>query len=158
MKNVIVIGAGASGLMAAYAAARNGNRVTVLERNEKAGKKIYITGKGRCNVTNNVAPQEFFATVMHNAKFLTGCIYTFPPERLMAMLEAGGLSLKTERGNRVFPVSEHASDVTKCLVRCAIAKMQERGFYFICASLPSKRSECVSVSERKMRNMKPMPS
>ena len=117
MKNVIVIGAGASGLMAAYAAARNGNSVTVLERNEKAGKKIYITGKGRCNVTNNVAPQEFFASVMHNAKFLTGCIYTFPPERLMAMLEAGGLSLKTERGNRVFPVSEHASDVTKCLVR-----------------------------------------
>lgn len=117
MKNVIIIGAGASGLMAAYAAAKNGNSVTVLERNEKAGKKIYITGKGRCNVTNAVPPQEFFKNVIRNAKFLKGCIYSFPPERLMRFFEEGGLSLKIERGNRVFPASDHASDVTKCLLQ-----------------------------------------
>ena len=85
MKDVIVIGAGASGLMAAYAAAKNGNRVTVLERNEKAGKKIYITGKGRCNVTNDVPPEEFFENVVRNAKFLKSCTYAFPPERLMQL-------------------------------------------------------------------------
>lgn len=117
MKNVIVVGAGAAGLMAAYAAAKNGNAVTVLERNEKAGKKIYITGKGRCNVTNNVPPEEFFENVIRNAKFLKKSIYSFSPERLMKLLEEGGLPLKTERGNRVFPASEHASDVTKCLQR-----------------------------------------
>ena len=77
MKNVIVVGAGAAGLMAAYAAAKNGNTVTVLERNEKAGKKIYITGKGRCNVTNNVPPEEFFENVVRNAKFLKKSIYSF---------------------------------------------------------------------------------
>ena len=115
MKNVFVVGAGASGLMAAYAAARNGNKVTVLEKNEKAGKKIYITGKGRCNVTNDVDPEEFLQNVVSNAKFLTGCIYTFPPSRMKELLETGGLRLKTERGNRVFPVSDKASDVIKCL-------------------------------------------
>lgn len=127
MKDVIVIGAGASGLMAAYAAAKNGNRVTVLERNEKAGKKIYITGKGRCNVTNDVPPEEFFENVVRNAKFLKSCIYAFPPERLMQLLEKGGVPLKTERGNRVFPVSDRASDITKCLLRyCTDAGVQFR--------------------------------
>ena len=121
MKKVIVVGAGASGLMAAYAAAENGNSVTVLERNEKAGKKIYITGKGRCNVTNAVPPDIFLENVVHNAKFLRGCIYSFPPERLMRFLEDRGLRLKVERGNRVFPASDHASDVTKCLERACIA-------------------------------------
>ena len=115
MKKVIVIGAGASGLMAAYAAAIRGNEVLVLERNEKAGKKIYITGKGRCNVTNDVTAEDFFPNVVHNAKFLKSCIYQFPPERVMQLLEDGGLRLKTERGNRVFPASDKASDVTKCL-------------------------------------------
>lgn len=117
MKRVIVIGAGASGLMAAYAAAARGNDVLVLERNEKAGKKIYITGKGRCNVTNAVAAEDFFPNVVHNPRFLKSCIHQFPPERLMRFLEEGGLRLKTERGNRVFPASDKASDVTKCLER-----------------------------------------
>ena len=117
MKRVIVIGAGASGLMAAYAAAARGNDVLVLERNEKAGKKIYITGKGRCNVTNAVAAEDFFPNVVHNPRFLKSCIHQFPPERMMRFLEEGGLHLKTERGNRVFPASDKASDVTKCLER-----------------------------------------
>ena len=112
---VAVIGAGASGLMAAYAAAMKGNEVTVYEKNSKCGKKIYITGKGRCNVTNLVPAQEFLLSVVNNAKFLTGAIYSFSPERMYAFLEEGGCRLKTERGNRVFPVSDKASDITKCL-------------------------------------------
>lgn len=103
--------------MAAYAAAVNGNDVLVIEKNEKAGKKIYITGKGRCNVTNDISPDEFLQNVVTNRKFLTGCIYRFPPERLMKFLEDGGLRLKVERGGRVFPLSDKASDVTACLLR-----------------------------------------
>lgn len=112
---VAVIGAGASGLMAAYAAAVNGNDVTVYEKNEKSGKKIYITGKGRCNITNAVLPQEFLQNVVSNAKFLSGAIYSFPPEQTISFFEEQGLHLKTERGNRVFPVSDKASDITKYL-------------------------------------------
>ncbi|MGN0808234.1 MAG: NAD(P)/FAD-dependent oxidoreductase [Candidatus Coproplasma sp.] len=117
---VSVIGAGAAGLIAALAAARNGNNVTVFERNEKCGKKIYITGKGRCNVTNCVPPYEFLKNVVNNSKFLTGAINNFTPEDLMTLLEEGGLRLKIERGNRVFPVSDKASDVTKCLEKLCI--------------------------------------
>lgn len=112
---VAVIGGGASGLMAAYAAAKNGNDVTVYEKNEKCGKKIYITGKGRCNLTNLVSAQDFLFNVVTNSKFLTGSIFSFPPERTVEFFEQGGMPTKTERGNRVFPVSDKASDVTKCL-------------------------------------------
>ena len=115
MKNVAVIGAGAAGLMAAYAAAINGNRVTVFEKNEKCGKKIYITGKGRCNLTHDCTPDEFLQNIVSNAKFLTGAIYNFSPQRTKDFFEDGGLRLKTERGDRVFPASDKASDVTKCL-------------------------------------------
>ncbi len=117
---VAVIGAGASGLMAAYAAAKNGNRVIVFEKNEKSGKKIYITGKGRCNLTNNVPPQEFLEKVVNNSKFLRGALYSFPPETTIELFENAGLKLKTERGNRVFPASDKASDVTKCLEKMCL--------------------------------------
>ncbi|MDE6059352.1 MAG: NAD(P)/FAD-dependent oxidoreductase [Clostridia bacterium] len=117
MKTVIVIGGGASGLMAAYAAAKNGNSVILIEKNEKLGKKIYITGKGRCNLTNDCSPDDFLSNVVHGGKFLTGAAYGFPSEKTMAFMEEHGLSLKVERGNRVFPVSDHASDVTKTLER-----------------------------------------
>lgn len=112
---VAVIGGGASGLMAAYACAMNGNDVTIYEKNEKCGKKIYITGKGRCNLTNAVLPQEFLNSVVNNSKFLTSAIYSFSPDDTVNLFENLGLRLKTERGNRVFPVSDHASDVTNCL-------------------------------------------
>lgn len=115
MKNIAVIGAGAAGLMAAYAAAANGNNVTLFEKNEKCGKKIYITGKGRCNVTHECTPDEFLRSVVSNSKFFTGAIYNFSPQRTIQFFEDGGLCLKTERGSRVFPVSDKASDVTKCL-------------------------------------------
>ena len=115
MKRVIVIGAGASGLVAAYFAAKRGNEVIVIEKNEKCGKKIYITGKGRCNITNDILPEDFLSNVVTNPKFLTGAVYSFPPQKLMRFLEDGGLRLKTERGGRVFPLSDKESDVTKCL-------------------------------------------
>ncbi len=114
---VAVIGGGASGLMAAYAAAESGNEVILVEKNEKLGKKLYITGKGRCNVTNDCSAEVFFQNVVRGEKFLRGAIYRFPPQSLMEFLEGEGLPLKVERGNRVFPVSDHASDVTKTLER-----------------------------------------
>lgn len=125
MKNVCVIGGGAAGLMAAYAAAENGNRVVLLEKNEKLGKKIYITGKGRCNITNDISPDEFLENVVHGKKFLTGVIYAFPPRKIIEFFETHGLSVKLERGGRVFPVSDHASDVTKALERaCRLAGVE----------------------------------
>lgn len=127
MQKVIVIGGGASGLMAAYTAASRGQDVVLLEKNEKLGKKIYITGKGRCNLTNDCSPEEFLANVVHGRKFLTRAAYIFPPANTMAFFEEQGLSLKVERGNRVFPVSDHASDVTKTLERaCRGAGVQIR--------------------------------
>ncbi|MDE6586569.1 MAG: NAD(P)/FAD-dependent oxidoreductase, partial [Clostridia bacterium] len=115
MKNVAVIGAGAAGLMAAYCAAKNGNKVTVFEKNEKCGKKIYITGKGRCNVTHDCPPEEFLSNVVNNSKFLTSAIYSFSPSDCVNFFESAGLKLKLERGSRYFPVTDRASDVTKTL-------------------------------------------
>ena len=115
MKNVCIIGGGAAGLMAAYAAAENGHNVTLFEKNEKLGKKIYITGKGRCNFTNDVSAEEFLQNVVRGKRFLTGAIYSFPPQKTIDFFEEYGLSVKIERGNRAFPSSDHASDVTKTL-------------------------------------------
>ncbi len=117
---MIVIGAGASGLMCAYKASSNGANVTVIERNEKPGKKIYITGKGRCNVTNACEVNEFFANVPTNPKFLYGAVRTFSPNDLIELFDALGLQVKVERGNRVFPISDKASDVTACLYRTCL--------------------------------------
>ena len=115
MKKVCVIGGGASGLMCAYTARKNGHEVVLFEKNEKLGKKIYITGKGRCNFTNDVSPDEFLQNVVRGKKFLMGAIYAFPPQKTIDFFENYGLSVKIERGNRAFPVSDHASDVTKTL-------------------------------------------
>lgn len=117
MKNVCVIGGGAAGLMAAYAAAKNGHSVTLFEKNEKLGKKIYITGKGRCNFTNDVPPEEFLQNVVRGQKFLMGALYSFPSKKTIDFFENYGMPVKIERGNRAFPVSDHASDVTKALER-----------------------------------------
>ena len=115
MKDVIVIGGGPAGLMAAYAAATNGHKVTLIEKNEKLGKKIYITGKGRCNFTNDCSVEDFMPNIVRGRKFLTGALYSFPPEKTINFFESNGLSIKIERGNRAFPTSDHASDVTKTL-------------------------------------------
>ena len=111
-----IIGCGAAGLAAA--AFCRGD-VTVLERNEKAGKKLYITGKGRCNLTNNRALYEFFHNIVRGEKFMISSLTAFPPQALMEMMGENGLRLKTERGGRVFPVSDKSSDVIKTLVRAA---------------------------------------
>jgi predicted Rossmann fold flavoprotein len=115
MKTVCVIGGGAAGLMAAYAAAKNGHKVLLFEKNEKLGKKIYITGKGRCNFTNDTPPEDFLQSVVRGKKFLTGAIYAFSPQKVIEFFENQGLSVKVERGNRAFPASDHASDITKTL-------------------------------------------
>ncbi len=113
----IIIGGGASGLMSAYASAKAGYETILLEKNEKLGKKLYITGKGRCNLTNDCPPEEFLQSVVRGSKFLTGTIFRFSSEDTMRFMEEHGLTLKTERGGRVFPASDHASDVTKTLER-----------------------------------------
>ena len=115
MSRVLVVGGGAAGMMAALAAAGKGHRVTLFEKNEKLGKKIYITGKGRCNVTNACEPQELFDNVVSNSKFLYSAFYGFDNNAVQQFFETHGCPLKTERGNRVFPVSDHSSDVIRAL-------------------------------------------
>ena len=114
-KNVIVVGGGAAGMMAAYAAASCGASVMLLEKNEKTGKKIYITGKGRCNLTNDCDATDFFGNVISNSKFMFSSYYGFDSNMVISMMEENGCPVKTERGNRVFPVSDHSSDVIKAL-------------------------------------------
>lgn len=117
MSKVIVIGAGAAGTFAAIQAAKKGHQVVVLEKNEKIGKKIYITGKGRCNITNACEIEELFQNVMRNSKFLYSAFYTCSNFQVMDFFENNGLPLKTERGERVFPQSDHSSDVIALLQR-----------------------------------------
>lgn len=114
---VVVIGGGAAGMMAAIAASEKGRRVILCEKNEKLGKKLYITGKGRCNVTNACERDKFFDNMVTNPKFFYSAFHEFDNTAMMALLENNGCSLKTERGERVFPVSDHASDVTAALER-----------------------------------------
>lgn len=104
-------------MMAGAFLAKNGHEVHILEKNEKLGKKVYITGKGRCNVTNNCDTEELFPAVMTNPKFLYSAFYSFPPQDVMEFFENAGVPLKTERGNRVFPVSDHSSDIIRALER-----------------------------------------
>lgn len=115
MKQVIVIGGGAAGMMAAIMAARGGNQVTVIEKNERLGKKLFITGKGRCNLTNACEMEELFRNIVTNYKFLYSSLYGFDNWSTMNFFEEMGLRLKTERGNRVFPASDHSSDVIRVL-------------------------------------------
>ena len=114
-KKVVVIGAGAAGLMAAGNAAQFGASVTLIEKNQRVGRKIMITGKGRCNVTNNCDIQAFINNVPVNGRFLYSALNNFSPQDTMSFFEDLGLELKTERGNRVFPVSDRAVDVVDTL-------------------------------------------
>ena len=115
MSKVIIAGGGAAGMMAAVAAADAGHHVVLYEKNEKPGKKIYITGKGRCNLTNNSDVENLLNNVMRNPKFLYSAFYTFDSSAVMDFFEKEGLPLKTERGNRVFPQSDKSSDVIRTL-------------------------------------------
>lgn len=115
MSKVIVIGGGAAGMMAAIRAAENGHQVTLLEQNEKLGKKLYITGKGRCNITNDCETEHLLKNVIRNSRFLYSAFYTFDSRQVMEFFKIHGLTIKTERGGRVFPQSDHSSDVIRTL-------------------------------------------
>ncbi len=117
MKKVIVIGGGAAGMIAAVAAAEKGKKVCLIEKNEKLGKKLFITGKGRCNVTNAADMETLFANVCTNEKFLYSAFYQYDNQALMSFIEKAGCPLKVERGDRVFPVSDHSSDVIAAFQR-----------------------------------------
>lgn len=114
--DILIVGGGAAGCMAALWAASEGASVTILERNAKLGRKLYITGKGRCNLTNNSDLQTCLANIPHNAKFLTGALTRFPTDAVMSYFEALGVPLKTERGTRVYPRSDKAADVIDALL------------------------------------------
>lgn len=116
-KNIAVIGAGAAGMMAAYHASLNNADVTIYEKNDKAGKKLFITGKGRCNITNSSDIEDVFLNIVTNRKFLYSAIYSYTNLNVMEFFENKGLNIKIERGNRVFPVSDHSSDVINTLKR-----------------------------------------
>lgn len=115
MAKIIIIGGGAAGMFASVFLAEKGHQVHVFEKNEKLGKKIFITGKGRCNVTNDCDPETFFESVVSNPKFLYSAYYGCTSQDVMAFFSSMGVKLKTERGNRVFPVSDHSSDVIRAL-------------------------------------------
>ena len=115
MSKVIVIGGGASGMMAAIAAKNNGNEVTLLEKKEKLGKKLFITGKGRCNLTNASDINSHMNNLMSNPKFMYSAFNAFNADDIVALIEESGVKTKVERGNRVFPKSDKSSDVIKAL-------------------------------------------
>lgn len=153
-KKCIVIGGGAAGMMAALAAACDGVDVELIEKNEKLGKKIYITGKGRCNVTNDCEPDAFFANVVSNPKFLYSAFYTFDPSQLMELLQKNGCALKVERGNRVFPVSDHSSDVIKTLQKTMIDKKVKISLHTEVKSLLIEDGTCCGVELSDGRKVK----
>lgn len=115
MSKVLIIGGGAAGMMAAIAAAYNGNEVHVFEKNEKNGKKLFITGKGRCNITNASDIENHFANIMRNSKFLYSAYHCLDSYGVCTMIESAGVETKIERGNRVFPLSDKSSDVIYAL-------------------------------------------
>ena len=117
MKEAIVIGGGAAGMMFAARASERGVKVTLIEKNEKLGKKVYITGKGRCNFTNVCDPEEFLNHVLSNRRFLYSAIYSFSPEDCISQFEKWGMQTKIERGRRAFPASDHSADVIDALKR-----------------------------------------
>lgn len=144
MKRVIIIGGGAAGMMAAVAAADAGAEVLLLEKNEKLGKKLFITGKGRCNVTNGADMEALFANVCTNQKFLYSAFYGYDNTAVMDFLERAGCPLKTERGDRVFPVSDHSSDVIAAFQR----ELKKRGVeIFLHTEVKSLLTEGGSSSE-----------
>ena len=118
----IVIGGGPAGMFAAITAAEQGKKVLLLERNDRLGKKLLITGKGRCNVTNDCSAEDILKNVPRNGKFLFSAMNAFPPQRIMDFFNDNGCELKTERGNRVFPVSDRSQSVLECLQKVMKAK------------------------------------
>ncbi len=134
--DAVVIGGGAAGMMCSLIAARRGLDVILLEPNKMLGRKVRITGKGRCNVTNNCDVKEFLENIPGDGRFLYSALNKFSPRDTMAFFESLGLPLKTERGNRVFPVSDNANDVagtlTRNIERCGVRRLRESAEHIIC--------------------------
>ena len=163
MAKVVIIGGGAAGLMAAGAAARQGHRVTVLEHTEKPGQKILVTGKGRCNVTNDCTAEEFLHHVRTNPRFLYSSLGAFPPAKTMELFESLGVELKVERGRRVFPVSDKAEEIRQALLRYAAeAEIVEDGAQTLLLEpmAPAEEPEAPGSSEnpRHPKKKKPGPA
>ena len=129
-ERLVVVGGGAAGMMAALTAARAGARVTLLERNPKVGRKLYITGKGRCNLTNRCTAEEVLKNTPRNGKFLWSAMSAFPPAETEAFFEGLGVPLKEERGRRVFPASDKSADIIDALFfalkRAGVSILQSR--------------------------------
>ncbi len=148
-KKIAVVGAGPAGMMAAAEAAGRGADVTLFERNALCGKKLGITGKGRCNVTNDCTPDEFIKNVTANGKFLFSAINRFTPADTMAHFEALGVPLKTERGNRVFPVSDKATDIVLAMKKDCLSKGVKLVQEHIIALLPKEDGTLAGVKGEK---------
>jgi len=143
---IIVVGGGAAGMLAAFFAAREGAKVLLLERNEKLGKKIYITGKGRCNVTNACDTEEFLRNVPRNPRFLYSALRLLPPDAMLALLEELGCPTKVERGRRAFPISDKASDVTRALENGLRAAHVDIRFHARVKSILAEENKAVGVA------------
>ncbi len=152
-KNVIIIGGGAAGLMAAIVSAQKGNSVTVIEKNQKVGRKLMITGKGRCNVCNNCDIDTLVNNIPKNAKFLYSAFSSFGPSELMNFFESRGVSLKTERGNRVFPLSDKAVDIVDALYN-AVLKSKAKILNATAEKLIHKENKIIGV---KLENGEILP-
>ena len=146
--DVIIIGGGPAGMFAAITAAKQGRSVLLLERNDRLGKKLLITGKGRCNVTNNCDSAEILQNIPRNGRFLYSAMTEFPPKRIMDFFEAAGCPLKTERGNRVFPVSDRAQSVLDALQK----EMRHCGVSVKTARVKSIQTENGAVSAVVLQN------
>ncbi len=154
MSRVIVIGGGAAGMMAAVSAAMAGHETALYEKNEKLGKKLYITGKGRCNVTNACGMEELFQGVVTNPKFLYSSFYRFTNQDLMDFFEQHGCRLKVERGNRVFPVSDKSSDIISTLSRALRELLVEVHLGEEAESLVIQEGRCVGIRLKSFRGTK----
>ena len=152
MADLIVIGAGAAGLFAAGSALRENHRVTVLEHMPSPGRKLLITGKGRCNLANDCTPDEFLKHVRRNPRFLYSALAAMPPRRVMEEFESLGVALKTERGRRVYPVSDRAQDVLDALVRRASGAQIRTGVQVRGLLIENGRAAgVVTADERELR-------
>lgn len=145
MSRVIVVGGGAAGMIAAVTAAKCGHQTLLLEQNEKLGKKLFITGKGRCNVTNACETDKLFENVVSNPKFLYSAFYGFDNEQMMKLLEDAGCPLKVERGERVFPVSDHSSDIIAAMQRLLHEKQVDVRLHTKVAGLLIKEAKISGV-------------
>lgn len=148
MSKVLIVGGGAAGMMAAIAAAYNGNEVHLFEKNEKLGKKLFITGKGRCNITNASDIENHFANIMRNAKFLYSAYHCLNSEDVCTMIESAGVQTKVERGNRVFPISDKSSDVIYALSKMMRDAGVEIHYHFTVISI-EKEENRVLLKESK---------